>query len=185
MSWHVYPRIPSNGCNNSQLMKFSLPLTNFERCEEGSNEHFLTPLELYFWTWRHVNTLCLPPSRLCSTVLKLRSFIIFLDISLEFVPMVSLQWRHKGSDGVSNHQLHDCLLNCLIWRRSKETSRLRVTGLSGNSPMTVEFPAQMASNAENVSIWWRHHTKATSRYLIQCWTTLMAHLCVIPAAWMS
>ena len=22
-----------------------------------------------------------------------------------------------------------------------------------------EFPAQMASNAENVSIWWRHHTK--------------------------
>ena len=22
-----------------------------------------------------------------------------------------------------------------------------------------EFPAQMASNAENVSIWWRHHDK--------------------------
>ena len=28
---------------------------------------------------------------------------------------------------------------------------------SGNSPGTDEFPAQMASNAENVSIWWRHH----------------------------
>ena len=27
----------------------------------------------------------------------------------------------------------------------------------GNSPATGEFPAQMASNAENVSIWWRHH----------------------------
>ena len=26
-----------------------------------------------------------------------------------------------------------------------------------NSPMTGEFPAQMASNTENVSIWWRHH----------------------------
>ena len=26
-----------------------------------------------------------------------------------------------------------------------------------NSPETGEFPAQMASNAENVSIWWRHH----------------------------
>ena len=26
-----------------------------------------------------------------------------------------------------------------------------------NSPVTGEFPAQMASNAENVSIWWRHH----------------------------
>ena len=33
---------------------------------------------------------------------------------------------------------------------------------AGNSPVT-ESPAQMASNAENVSIWWRHHglTKAT------------------------
>ena len=29
--------------------------------------------------------------------------------------------------------------------------------LCGNSPGTSEFPAQMASNAENVSIWWRHH----------------------------
>ena len=29
----------------------------------------------------------------------------------------------------------------------------------GNSPGTGGFPAQMASNAENVSIWWRHHSK--------------------------
>ena len=28
---------------------------------------------------------------------------------------------------------------------------------TGNSPGTCELPAQMASNAENVSIWWRHH----------------------------
>ena len=43
-------------------------------------------------------------------------------------------------------------------RRSKETSKLRVTGLcAGNSPVTGEFPAQKASNAENVSIWWRRH----------------------------
>ena len=43
-------------------------------------------------------------------------------------------------------------------RRSKKTWKLRVTGLcAGNSPGTGEFPAQMASNAENVSIWWRHH----------------------------
>ena len=27
----------------------------------------------------------------------------------------------------------------------------------GNSLMTDEFPAQRASNAETVSIWWRHH----------------------------
>ena len=34
-------------------------------------------------------------------------------------------------------------------RRSKKTSKRRVTGLcAGNSPVTGEFPAQMASNAE-------------------------------------
>ena len=43
-------------------------------------------------------------------------------------------------------------------RRSKKTSKLHVTGLcAGNSPVTSEFPAQIASNAENVSIWWHHH----------------------------
>ena len=28
---------------------------------------------------------------------------------------------------------------------------------AGNSPVSGEFPAQRASNPENVSIWWRHH----------------------------
>ena len=60
--------------------------------------------------------------------------------------------------GVSNHQPHHCLLNRLFRCRSKKTSKPRVTGLcAGNSPGTGEFPAQMASYAENVSIWWRHH----------------------------
>ena len=63
-----------------------------------------------------------------------------------------------GAIACSNHQPHDCLLNRLFRRKSKKTSKLRVTGLCvGNSPVTDEFPAQMASNAENVSIWWRHH----------------------------
>ena len=49
-------------------------------------------------------------------------------------------------------------------RRSKKTSKHRVTGLrAGNSPVTGEFPAQMASNAENVSIWWRHLVCEKSR----------------------
>ena len=37
------------------------------------------------------------------------------------------------------------------------TSKLRVTGLcAGNSKVTGELPANKASNAENVSIGWRH-----------------------------
>ena len=44
--------------------------------------------------------------------------------------------------------------------------KLRVTGLcAGNSPGTGEFHAQMASNAENISIWWRHHDVVTERKL--------------------
>ena len=46
----------------------------------------------------------------------------------------TLQWRHIGRDRVSNHQPHDYLLNSLFKRRSKKTSKLRVTGLcAGNS----------------------------------------------------
>ena len=70
----------------------------------------------------------------------------------------ALRWCHKERDGVSNHQPHDCLLDCLIRHRWQKTSKLRVIGLSdGTSPVTGEFPAQRASNADNVSIWWRHH----------------------------
>ena len=71
---------------------------------------------------------------------------------------ISLQWRHNEHDGVSNHQPHHYLLNRLVRRISKKTSKLRVTDLcAGNSPVIGEFPSQMASNAENVSIWWCHY----------------------------
>ena len=74
---------------------------------------------------------------------------------------LSSQWRQNEHDGVLNHQSHECLLTRLCWRRSKKTLKLRVTGLCvGNSPVTGEFPAQRASYAENVSIWWRHHVVA-------------------------
>ena len=83
------------------------------------------------------------------------------------VHKTTLRWHHNGRDGVSNHQPHDCLLCLLFRRRSKKTSKLGVTGLcAGNSPATGEFPAQMASNAENASIWWRHHENDT--YLDTC-----------------
>ena len=81
-------------------------------------------------------------------------------------PKITLQWRHYGHDSVSNHQPHDCLLKHLFRRRSKKTSKLRVTGIfAGNSSVPGEFPAQMASNAENVSIWWRHHAATATSAL--------------------
>ena len=58
-----------------------------------------------------------------------------LGINISCYPVdISLQWRHNELDGVSNHQPHRCLLNCLFKRRSNKTSKLRTTGL-----------------------WWRHH----------------------------
>ena len=45
----------------------------------------------------------------------------------------SLQWRHNERDGVSNHQPH--------------------------YSTTDEFLVQRDSDAENVSIWWRHHAE--------------------------
>ena len=60
-----------------------------------------------------------------------------------YISSVSLLWRHNGRDDVSNHQPHDCLFNRSSRRRSKK--------ISG------EIPAHMASNAENVTIWWCHH----------------------------
>ena len=86
-----------------------------------------------------------------------------LPITLrEMDPGIKLQERHCGRDGISNHQPHDCLLNRLIRHRSKKTSKLRVTGLcAGKSPVTGEFPAQMASKAGNGSICRRHHDLIT------------------------
>ena len=55
--------------------------------------------------------------------------------------VISLPWRHNGHDSVSNHHSHDCLLNRLFRLTSKETSKLRVTGLCvGNSPGPVNSP---------------------------------------------
>ena len=87
--------------------------------------------------------------------------------SIYFHLLYSSLWRHNGLDGVSNHQPHDCLLNLLFRCWSQITSKLRVIGLcAGNSPATGEFPAKMARNAENISIWWRHHAQSSSGKIV-------------------
>ena len=70
----------------------------------------------------------------------------------------SLRWRHNGHDDVSNHQPHHCLLNLYSDAdQRKHQSSTSHWPLCGKFTGTGEFPTQMASNAENVSIWWRHH----------------------------
>ena len=65
----------------------------------------------------------------------------------------ALLWRYNERDGVLNYRSLDCFLKRLFRRRSKNTSKLRVACFFGGiSPVTGEFPAQRAFNAENVSI---------------------------------
>ena len=57
---------------------------------------------------------------------------------------------------------HDCLLNHLFTAQvNKNIKTPHPWPCLGNSPVTGEFHVQKASNAENVSIWWRrtrrHH----------------------------
>ena len=101
------------------------------------------------------------PVPICIEIIQLFPKIHHLQDSSKSYKTYQSQWRNNGRGCVSNHQPHDCLLNRLFRRRSMKTSQLRVTGLCvGNSPVTGEFPAQEASNTENVPIWWHHHAES-------------------------
>ena len=126
--------------------------------------------------WNHYNDF--------ASLHVLRSHICFLTDNIQvrvFHPIASLplQWRHSGRDGVSNHQPHDCLLNRLFMCRSKKTSKLHVTSLCEGNSGTGEFPAQMASYAENISIWWRHHGSEVLGYERQRYHFTCLSLCKV------
>ena len=77
-------------------------------------------------------------------------------------------------------------LTVFIHAQIKENIKVRVTGLcAGNSPETGEFPAQMASNTENVSIWWRHHDhRWISRQIGQwCGALMFTLLLFLASCW--
>ena len=122
--------------------------------------------------WRHFNGLQwihIPCTLLGCVVFCCGCNISSHSIHTQAAP---LQWHHNDCDGVSNHQPDDCLLNRLFGCRSKEASKLRVTGLcEGNSSVTGESPAHRASNAENVFIWWRHHAKTSLSQQNNCLCT--------------
>ena len=103
---------------------------------------------------------------------------------------LTLQWRHNGWDGILNHQPQDYLLNRLFRRSSrrssKRTSKLLVTGLcAGNSPVTSEFPAQRASDVENVSIWWRPHEQCSAEQITGVEHKHFSKFSTISASWRS
>ena len=79
-----------------------------------------------------------------------------------------LQWRHNEHDSVSNHQPYDCLLNLWFRRRSRKTSKLRVTAFVRgihrwpvNSPhkgpvtrKMLSFDGVIIKSHSSISGWW-------------------------------
>ena len=92
----------------------------------------------------------------------------------------SVWFRHTLDPGLDIFHVSDIIMSamasqitgisivCSTIRRSKKTSKLRGTGLNlwRNPPVADGFPSQRASNAENVSIWWRHHDFPCIRYAL-------------------
>ena len=72
-------------------------------------------------------------------------------------PNVSLQWRHNEHDGVSNTCLtivYSTAYSCADQRKQPSSASLAfVRGI---------IPITRVSNAENISIWWRHHVRSWS-----------------------
>ena len=81
--------------------------------------------------WRFQSPNCLSNMATTNTLKRRRlgpPWKKFMGI-LRIIRTYPLQWRHNGRDNVSNYQPRVCLLSCVIRRRSKKTSKLRVTGL--------------------------------------------------------
>ena len=115
--------------------------------------------------WRHVS------------ILLTRHYSIRAFCEISENPEVWLKVPHVVSNPWMSNHYNDVIMGAMSSqitsltigystvysrRRSKKTSKLRITGLcEGNSPVTGEFPAQRASKEENISIWWRHHVKVS------------------------
>ena len=130
----------ANICHNRIITKHeqtqnAKPCVYFSRCIPRINIMWS-----HLFNWTYFDNI----SKLFGVVTVFQSpiTVCVIWVSIHYRDTVlSLQWRHNEQDYVSNHQPHDCLLNCLFGRGSKRTSKLRVTGLCvGNSPGPVNSP---------------------------------------------
>ena len=95
---------------------------------------------------------------------------------LEYITMTSqwARWHLKSPASLLFAQL-------LVQAQLKKHQKVRVIGFCVRNSLVIgEFPTQKASNAENVSIWWRHHGRIshTGFTVESCYHTL--HLPQIP-----
>ena len=121
---------------------FSLRPQNFRSCRGlaywGKNKIVHMMQTRYSSTFLCKNSILFSFTEVCEGLINSVSELVKM---IDGLVLNTLQWLHNDHDSVSNHQPHDCLLKHLFRRRSKTTSKLRVTGLCvGNSPGPVNSP---------------------------------------------
>ena len=109
----------------------------------NQNSFILTLTQYWFWCWL---------GAVQATSIVRTNVHIVIDIYTSYVRNeLTKQWRVKTQTGFP---VKNALIDTpLQWRHKA----LHHWPLCGEFTGTGEFPPQMATNAENMSIWWRHH----------------------------
>ena len=119
----------------------------------------------YFWAivqlsyFMHIMWWCLSCKSQIDQIATMVALCIILCYHGTCSIFFTLQWRHNERHGISYHGRLDWLLNHLLRCISKKTSKLWVIGLKLWAEFTCNrwIPHWKDRNAENISIWWRHH----------------------------
>ena len=85
----------------------------------------------------------------------------------------ALQWRHNEHDGGSNHRRLDGLLNRLLRRSSKKTSKFRVTG-----PLWGEFTRLFSFDDVIMGWYFMHLAWSMAIYQMRYWHFILAHIAI-------
>ena len=103
-----------------------------------------------------------------------------------FIKLMWLSIYHRYQSEVSIYSSHysDVIMSVMTYQiismvcsivcscgHQRKYQTLSLAFVRKISPMTGEFPSQRTSNAENVSIWWRHHDISH----INLWRTSLRH----------
>ena len=108
----------------------------------------------FFYQWISTENNCWPP--------RFRDRLIFmLGIRVHIKP-VFIHYNDVIMGAIASQITILTIVNSTVYSDVDQRKHQSSASLAcaGNSPGTVEFPAHIASNAENVSIWWRHRDRA-------------------------
>ena len=112
------------------------------RCYAWIFQRCIVPNGVIFqWHWHEIPNIC---------------YGIYTDVSLEYQSM-AIVWYHY-SDVIMGAMASQITSLAIVYSTVYSGADQRKHQSSASLAFVWgEFPAQMASNAENISIWWHHH----------------------------